>query len=182
MLIPAEKMNISERVKLGVFTHDDVPVPLARLLVERIRSGETMNADKFVNAHYDGLRGHALNPHQLKFKNVSLLRSALIVANADPGRKWHSFGVLMVVSPPPLPDSQIFQRVDFYSVAPRASTDPLYVGDVCLRLDVAKDGGVLDASFNLVRDADNPAVFSVYGTMLYVAALAVSAAEVEVLA
>lgn len=163
-------------------THSQVPECLAALLVEQLLTGETLNADEYVNAHYEGFRGHALDPSKLKFGNVAHLGSTLVVANARPTAKWRSFGVLVLVSDP---DAQalaagVFKRIDFYSVFPRSSK-AVYLGDVYLRLDVANDGCVLNFELGAVGDADQQRTINAYGTMLYVAALALSAAELEVL-
>lgn len=181
MTIPSSTPSFREQVNAGVFTHRDVPVRLASLLVEQLRAGTCLTADEFVNAHYEQLRGHALDPTRLKFENAGHLRSTLIVANADPGVKWHSFGALAIVTDPRAPEAGVFKRIDFYSVAPRAS-GAIYLGDVYLRLDVAKNGTVLGVDLGAVEDADESSTINAYGTMLYVAALALSSAKIDVLA
>jgi hypothetical protein len=185
MQIPTEKHSFRNLAMnpSNLRTHSQVPEGLAALLVEQLLTGETLNADEYVNAHYEGLRGHALDPSRLTFSNVAHLRSTLVVANANAGATWRSFGVLVIVSEPgaQATAARIFKRVDFYSVFPRSS-NAVYLADVYLRLDVAKDGSVLKFDLGAVEDAGQPSTVNVYGSMLYIAALAVAAAELELLA
>lgn len=169
MQTPTEKPSFGSLVMKpsNLRTHPDVPEGLAVQLVGQLLTGETLNADKYVNTHYERLRSHALDPSQLKFQNVDGLRSTLVVANADPGATWRSFGALVIVTEPKpsAAAAGIFKHVDLYSVSPRSS-NAIYLGDVYLRLDLSKDGSVLSNVLGAVDDADQPSTISAYGTML----------------
>ena len=162
----------------GICTHEDVPTTLGQMFVELLRTAPVKDASSEAKEFYEKLRGHALDASLLKFKEPEKLRSLVIGVDAPAGVSWRSFGCIVVVSPAPESTSNVAVRVDLYSLF-RGAKGPVNAGDCYLRLDVARDGQVLDYDLNGIPAARTPAATAVYGTMLYFAALVISGAAVR---